>query len=89
MGGEVFAVMANEFTITTKEQLASTDSSVSFKGTLLAGETVMTKLSQMLAVQMPEPGGDVEKVQQFVTKAVPAGKTLTMYAQITCKLVES
>lgn len=81
--------MPNEFNVTTKEQLSPTDASVSFKGLLEAGETVMTKLSQMLAVQMPEPGGEVEKVQQFVTKAVPAGKQLMMYAQITCKLIES
>lgn len=78
----------NEFAIASKEILEPVDSSVSFRGLLDSGESVMTKLSQMLAVQVPEPGGEVEKVQQFVTKTVPAGKRLMMYAQITCKLVE-
>lgn len=78
--------MPNEFNVITKNILDPQHQMVQFSGLLAEGETVMTKLQQMLSVQMPEAGGDVERVQQFVTRAVPTGKQLVMKAVITCAL---
>lgn len=77
--------MPNEFSILTKSILDPQQESVRFSSTLQENTNIMMKLSEMLAVQSPEPGGQVERVQDFVTKMVPVGRELEMTAVITCR----
>lgn len=79
---------ANEFKLITRTMLDPQNQMVRFFAVLQEGETIMTKLSQMLAVQNPEVGGEVEKFQNFVTKVVPTGKTLHMSVVINCNFIE-
>lgn len=82
-------INANEFSLVSKTILDPQHQTIRFNGVLAENENVMTKLQQMLAVATPDPGGEIERVQSFVTRTVPVGKQLLMHVVITCTLLEN